>query len=197
VATFALLAGALAACSGADGSDATPGDIPPATAPSPHDTTPAAQGAWQSPPLSLTAIQDTLRAGGLEHWFEQWLASSGFQQDTVINLYLDGGEWLAEKAAAGEPPVAIDRGTFTTEDDGLRYTPSSGGTNTFQWTITGDQLDLELVSSTEPAYLGVPGEVYQRAIYTVATFNRIPCSGGDLFNYEPDGCKPPSATVQN
>lgn len=48
--------------------------------------------------------------------------------------------------------------------------PNSGGENVFMWRVTGDELSLDLVSTTEPPYEGVPAETYQRGLYTTSPF---------------------------
>ena len=50
--------------------------------------------------------------------------------------------------------------------------PNSGGKNMFRWKVTGDELALTLVSTTEPPYEGVPAEVFQSGYYATSAFTR-------------------------
>jgi hypothetical protein len=63
-----------------------------------------------------------------------------------------------------------DRGSFEIDGRQVTVLPNSGGENTFRWKVVGDRLTLDLVSTTEPPYEGVPAEVFQRGLYTTSPF---------------------------
>ena len=173
VAMLVVLAGVAAGCGGSEDEDSTSSNAAPTTtAPAVEndDAASAVEGTWQSPPLSAAAAQDVLRTADLDEWAEPWIV----YEEGGLTFKLEAGQWTVEKRLGDNPPRGVDRGTFTADGDTLQYTPYAGGVNTYRWTVTANQLVLEFVSTTEPDFQGVPAEVFQRALYTVAPFERAP-----------------------
>jgi hypothetical protein len=46
------------------------------------------------------------------------------------------------------------------------------GVTTYRWSVDGDALALEWLSSTEEPYEGIPDEVFGRALYMTQPFMR-------------------------
>jgi hypothetical protein len=90
----------------------------------------------------------------------------------VIELRVQAGQWTAYRASGSGTPTVNDRGTYTIDGNTLLYRPNAGGLNTYRWSVTGDQLTLIFLSTTEPDYEGIPNDVFQRAFYTTVAFHR-------------------------
>jgi hypothetical protein len=168
-----LAAAALVGC-GSDGRDGQAGPTPaPAPAqsavPSPGSTV---EGTWTTQPFGRTAITATLTAAGLGQHADQFFKIDQTPDDLVISLRIEAGQWTAYRAAGTKVFRVNDRGTYTVEGGTLLYRPNSGGLNTYRWSVTGDQLTLTFVSTTEPEYEGIPNDVFQRAFYTTVSFHR-------------------------
>jgi hypothetical protein len=64
---------------------------------------------------------------------------------------------------------------------GLRYEQdgdqivagSEGDSNTYRWSVDGTYLPLTWQKTTYPPRLGIPEEVFQRALYMTAKFDRV------------------------
>jgi hypothetical protein len=137
-------------------------------------TSPAApvEGTWKTSPFGRAAITSTLAAAGLAPHVERFFKVDETPDDLVITLRIEAGQWTAYRAAGSGAPTVNDRGTYTVDGDTLLYRPNSGGLNTYRWSVTGDQLTLTFVSTTEPDYKGIPNDVFQRAFYTTVAFHR-------------------------
>jgi hypothetical protein len=46
------------------------------------------------------------------------------------------------------------------------------GVTTYRWSVDGDTLTLEWLSTTEPPVEGIPDEVFGRALYMTQPFTR-------------------------
>ena len=60
------------------------------------------------------------------------------------------------------------------EQDGTRVVASyDGDSNTYRWSVDGDYLTLTWQKTTFPRHIGIPEEVFQRALYMTARFKRV------------------------
>ena len=97
---------------------------------------------------------------------------AGFGEEVELTLEVGGGFWTLSSSVDGGATAMTDRGRFELEGKKVVVRPNSGGKNTFRWTVAGDELALDLVSTTEPPYEGVPAETFQRGLYTASPFAR-------------------------
>lgn len=165
IAAVAMAAAALVGC----GADFPPGQIGPTPgirSPSP------VEGTWKTQPFGRSAIAATLMAAGLGQHVDQFFQTDRTPEDLVISIRIDASQFTAYRENGGGVPTVNDRGTYTLERGTLLYRPNSGGVNTYTWSVSGDQLKLTFVSTTEPDYEGLPNDVFQRAFYTTASFHR-------------------------
>ncbi len=160
----ALVSALFAGC----GSDAeTPADKPSA---SPAAANPL-EGTWRTEPVSVSDAEATLRKHGLEKWIKKFKNESPIQSDTVLVLDLKD-EWDLYGESNGGPQEEIDYDAeYKVDGDTVIKTHSTGAT-TYRWSVDGDRLTLEWLSTTEPPANGIPDEVYQRALYS-ATFTKV------------------------
>lgn len=125
-------------------------------------------GTWSTSTLAPADFRSALTAHGLGKHADAFL--SGFGEAVVLTLEVGGGFWTLSSSIDGGATAVTDRGTFEVDDQRVRVLPNSGGENTFRWDVSGDELTLDLVSTSEPPYEGVPAEVFQRGLYTSAPF---------------------------
>jgi hypothetical protein len=132
---------------------------------------PALEGTWRTEPISLSDAEATLRNNGLGKWVKKFKIDPPFQGETVLILDVKD-EWDLYGETDGGPREEIDYDAdYTVDGDTVEVTHSTGST-THRWSVDGDRLTLEWLSTTQPAYNGVPDEVYQRALYMTAEFTR-------------------------
>ena len=60
------------------------------------------------------------------------------------------------------------------EQDGDRLVASyEGDSNTYRWSVDGKYLTLTWQETTYQPHMGIPEEVFQRALYMTARFKRV------------------------
>src|SRR5687768_167017 len=123
----------------------------------------ALEGTWETEPISVADMEDTLRAAGLgEHIAE-------FEQNAPISevptaLILDvGDDWDLYGHGQGESRKEIDYDAeYVVEGDEVVVNHSEGS-NTFRWSVKGDVLKLTWLETTFGSDTEVPEEAFQRA----------------------------------
>ena len=139
--------------------------------PSSSSTASELEGTWRTEPISLSDAEATLRKHGLEKWIEKLETDPPFEGDTVLILEVKD-EWNLYGETDGGPRQKIDYDAkYRIDGDTVEVTHRTGST-THRWSVDGDRLTLEWLSTTQPPYNGVPDEVYQRALYMTAEFTR-------------------------
>lgn len=138
---------------------------------SPPKAASALEGTWRTEPISLSDAEATLRKHGLGKWAKKFRTDPPFEGETVLILDVKD-EWDLYGESDGGPRAEIDYDAgYLVKGDTVKVTHSSGST-THRWSVDGDRLTLEWLSTTQPPYEGVPDEVYQRALYMTAEFTR-------------------------
>lgn len=131
----------------------------------------ALEGTWRTQPISLSDAEATLRKHGLGKWIKKFRADPPIQGETVLILDVRD-EWDLYGESEGGPREEIDYDAdYVVKGDTVKVTHSTGST-THKWSVDGERLTLKWHSTTQPAYNGVPDEVYQRALYMTAEFTR-------------------------
>jgi hypothetical protein len=134
-------------------------------------TAPSLEGTWRTEPISLSDAEATLRKHGLGKYIEKLKTEPPFQGETVLILDVKD-EWDLYGESDGGQRAEIDYDAeYLVKGDTVKVTHSTGST-THRWSVDGDRLTLEWVSTTQPDYNGVPDEVYQRALYMTSEFTR-------------------------
>ena len=165
---------ALAGCGSDDESDTTgsaPESSPTTTASTSADAS-ALDGTWETDPVTVADMGDTLREAGLgEHIakFEQNAPTS----DAPTTLLLEvKGDWDLSGQTQGEKTADIDYDAeYRVEGDEVEVIHSEGS-NTFRWSVNGDVLKLTWLETTFASHKGILEEVFQRALYMTADFHR-------------------------
>ena len=178
LAAVTLASGCASSGAGSANDAASPSSTPSST-PTPSETEAEAEaaeatpidGTWTTPTLGPTDFRRVLAEHGLGNHASAFLSDFGKAVD--LTLEVGGGFWTLSSSIDGGATTVTDRGRF--EIDGTRVTvlPNSGGENIFRWKVSGDELTLDLASTTEPPYEGVPAETYQRGLYTASPFRRM------------------------
>ncbi len=177
VATLITLAastacGSSAGVEGTDATSATPTSETPVatTTPSSEAEVAPIEGTWSTATLQRAAFRKALPKQGLGAHSEAFVSELG----TTVELTLEigAGFWTLYAGMDDAARTVTDRGTYELKGKRVLVRPNSGGENLFGWHIDGEELALELVSTTEPPYDGVPAETYQRGFYTTSEFIR-------------------------
>ncbi len=130
------------------------------------------EGSWQTRPISLKETEATVRRHGLGRWVRAYRDNAPFLADTVLTLTVENGAWDLYGAAPGGQPEPIDYDAEYEIDGDTVVFHHSDGSITYRWEVDQDVLRLHFGGSTLPGYRGIPDEVFQRALYTTATFTR-------------------------
>jgi hypothetical protein len=113
-----------------------------------------------------------LRDAGLQKWIQPFRANADFADSNVFTLRIEDGKWTEDLSKDGGPDENIDFGPYEVTGDTVVVTHGNG-TDTFRWSVDGNTLTLTFVESIGiPPYQGIPEEVFQRAFYTAAPFER-------------------------
>jgi len=176
VALLAVTCAVLAACgsSGSTRSASPPSaSSPPATngnanTPAPHGS--PLEGTWRTGNVTAADMTTALRRAGLQKWIQPFRAGADLGHSNAFLLTLGNGIWHEGWSKDGGPFTDFDDGTYRIAGDTVSYYPQ-GFSATYRWSIQGGTLRLTLLHDTGPGS-GIPDEVYQRAYYTAAPFQR-------------------------
>ena len=176
VALLAATCAVLAAC-GSSGStrSASPPSASSAPATNGNTNTPAPhhsplEGTWRTGNVTAADMTTALRRAGLQKWIQPFRAGADLGHSNVFLLTIGNGIWHEGWSQNGGPFVDNDDGTYRIAGDTVSYYPQ-GPSATYRWSIQGGTLRLTLLRDTDPGS-GIPDEVYQRAHYTAAPFQR-------------------------
>ena len=184
VALLAVTCAVLAAC-GSSGSTrsasppsassapATNGNSAPAAngnanTPAPHVS--PLEGVWRTGNVTVADMTAALSRAGLQKWIQPFRARADLGHSNAFLLTIGNGIWHEGWSQDGGPFADNDNGTYRIAGDTVSYYPQ-GSSETYRWSIQGGTLRLMLLRDTG-TYSGIPDEVYQRAFYTAAPFQR-------------------------
>ena len=176
VALLAVTCAVLAAC-GSSGStrSASPSSASSAPAngnantPTPNGS--PLEGTWRTGNVTVADMTAALSRAGLQKWIQPFRAQAGLAHSNVFLLTLANGVWHEGWSQDGGPFIDNDDGTYQIAGDTVTNHPQ-GPSPTYRWSIQGGTLRLTLLRDTGTGPGGVPDEVYQRALYTAAPFQR-------------------------
>ena len=181
VALLAATCAVLAAC-GSSGSarSASPSSASPPSAssapatngnantPVPHGS--PLEGVWRTGNVTAADMTTALRRAGLQKWIQPFRAQADLGDSNAFLLTIANGVWHEGWSQDGGPFADIDDGTYRIAGDTVSYHPQ-GPSATYRWSIQGGTLRLTLLHDAGPNS-GIPDEVYQRAHYMAAPFQR-------------------------
>jgi hypothetical protein len=160
-------------------------------------------GVWRTDPITVDDMKRTLRAHGLAKWVGRFAKHAPIgNSPTALVLEIDtrrgfpgypfdwhlyaesrGGarkrmidyRMQTDAVGGGGGPIEQPRGPGVTyEQDGDRLVASyAGDSNTYRWSLDGKSLRLKWQKTTYPPHMGIPEEVFQRALYMTAKFKRV------------------------
>lgn len=173
-----LAVAVLTACGGAEPT-AAPNERPPSTAAAtsgPASTaTTALDGAWR---LELTEAEmtTTLTAAGYADLAEAFFAAEDIEGTITQVLTIEADRFAFAYQSGSQPwhvgwqgPAEIIGDLVTLRDE------VSTGEDTLRWTVTGDELTLDIVDTADQVLKGLPNEVYLVAYLMSAPFQRTDC----------------------
>jgi hypothetical protein len=124
--------------------------------------------------ISQADADATLRRYGLAKWITRFRREALFAEPIALTLIIRPGHWDPYGKPKGKPRFKIDwDAEWRVEGPYGRQDPPHGVT-TFRWSANADVLTLRWLRTTEPAYRGIPDEVFRRALYTTRSFSRVP-----------------------
>jgi hypothetical protein len=141
--------------------------------PSPQSTTQKLEGRWEIRSAGTRSrLADTLSAAGLGPWVDEVRAA--LPRDLTWSVRMQDGYLIAEFADNGAWGL-LDRRLARLEGHRmvLAFDDGTPGESVYRWHRSGDTLTFTLLRTTDPDRGRVPGEVYQRALYTTAPFHRV------------------------
>jgi hypothetical protein len=153
VATLTLVAGATSAAASSEAS-------------------PTLVGTWRTSVISQSAAETTLRRHGLSKWIARFRRETPFTEPMTLILTIRGGSWDLYGKPAGKPRVAIDYDAEYVIKGRTVDKIHATGRSTLRWSVNGRKLTLRWLRTTEPPHMGIPDEVFQRALYMTRTFSR-------------------------
>lgn len=150
-------------------------------------------GVWRTDPITVDDMKRTLRAHGLAKWVGRFAKHAPIgKSPTALVLEIDTRngfpsypfDWrLFAEPEGGSHEMMID---YRMQDQsaggqGLRYEQDGdqvvvsyeGHSNAYRWSVDGKYLKLTWQNSTYPPHIGIPEEVFQRALYMTARFKRV------------------------
>ena len=175
VALLAVTCAVLAAC-GSSGS--TRPASPPSASSAPANgkaNTPTPngsplEGTWRTGNVTAADVTAVLSRAGLQKWIQPFRVQAGLGHSNAFLLTIAHGNWHEGWSKDGGPFTDIDDGAYRITGDTVSYYPQ-GPSATYRWSIQGGTLRLTLLHDTGPD-AGIPDQVYQRAYYTAAPFQR-------------------------
>lgn len=163
----------LAGCGSSDEGTASPSAEARTTtsaAPPPEEVSPL-EGTWQTSSISASDVEATLRRYGLAKWIERFQPVSPLGAEQVLILRI-GDDWDLFVKPTGKSLQKVDYDAdydvYGSKVDKIHAT----GATTYRWTVDGDKLKFEWLMSTEPAFRGIPDEVFSRALYMTQEFTK-------------------------
>lgn len=158
-----------------------PSEAPSVPVQPPAAPTDELRGVWRTDgPVSWPRMRAAVTAAGGEAHLaalraklpstEMWLElrfEAGYV--TLIGTDVAGARWVLDDRIGnvGEELVEV---AYIAGDPNRAYDGGGRGATSYRYDLEGDVLRLELRRSSESMRGGVPGEVYQRALYTAAPF---------------------------
>lgn len=139
------------------------------------DDAAALEGTWRTDVVSEADIETTLREAGLEEWIEPLRSLPAEDPPAESNVFIleaDSGQWDLSWEPDEGVARKIDFGATYEVDGDTVVVSHEGDYNTYRWSVDGDSLELEWLDTTYGDYQGIPEEVFQRAFYQSALFQK-------------------------
>ena len=130
------------------------------------------EGTWQTELTFPRDVEATLRRHGLAKWIKRFRPLTPVPTATVLILHIRGGEWDLYGKRRGRPREEIDYDAGYTVYGSKVTVTHSDGYNVHRWSVKGDILTFRWLETTHPRYMGIPDEVFQRALYMTKPFKR-------------------------
>ena len=133
----------------------------------------ALEGIWRTGNLTVADMAVVLNRARLQKWIQPFRAKAGLGHSNAFLLTIANGIWHEGWSVDGGPYADNDDGSYRISGDTVVITHLTGAqTVTYRWSVQGGTLRLTFVGDTVSPYNGIPDQVYQRAFYTAAPFQR-------------------------
>lgn len=176
-----------ASVAGDNGRQSLPADTPPTQSPDSGRVVDVQWGyTYLSDPVTFDDMAENLREHGLGEWVEPLHEKWGDFDGQIVMAWDENGEFSASipgTPVRHTPSAWIARGSLCFEGSDSCLLPTATELDS-----GGQRLRLTLGSSNSASTDGIPGEVYERALFTTVSFNEIP---------SPASVESPSGTYQS
>ena len=147
-------------------------------------------GVWRTDLITVDDMSRTLRDHGLARWIGRFAKHAPIGKtptalvleiDTRGNLYPLDWQLFAEPGRVSRKTMIDYRVQAESPEKGPQYEQDGdrlvvsyeGESNTYRWSVDGRYLTLTWQKTTYPPHMGIPEEVFQRALYMTAKFKRV------------------------
>jgi hypothetical protein len=130
-------------------------------------------GVWKTGSVTKDQMVAALQRAGLQKWIQPFLAT-GIGDDNVFTLRIKDGHWVQYWSSGGGSSEENDTGGYSIDGTKVTVSHGSNGSDSFEWSVSGDQLTLTVGVDTVPPSNGIPENVYQTAFYAAAPYVRQP-----------------------
>jgi hypothetical protein len=132
------------------------------------------EGTWRTDLVTVDDLVRTLREHDLAEWVGRFRANSPVSKTpTSLMLEISDGGWDLYGAPRGSSREEIDYDAHFEVEGNTVVVTHEGDSNTYRWSVRGDQLTLEWQKTTYGPNNGIPEEVFQRALYMTRIFSRV------------------------
>lgn len=130
-------------------------------------------GTWRAGPFEPAAVRQTLEAAGLAKFADPILAQLP-RHKIVLDLRVSGRIWELTMRGQDSPTEVMDQ-EYVATVDAQQFTmgplgEGNTGESTYSYDTAKRVLRLTFLATTEPLTYAVPGEAWQRALYTTSNF---------------------------
>jgi hypothetical protein len=165
-----------AACGGDDNGEpaaTAPSDKPNAATESSPEEAAELEGIWRTSPVTIDEMTRTLHKQGLGEWVGRFEQNAPVPDTpTALVLELRGGDWDLYGQPRGGQREEIDYDAQFEVDGDTVVVSHEGDSNTYRWAVEGEALKLTWLETTYGPNMGIPEQVFQRALYMTADFRR-------------------------
>lgn len=165
----------LAACGAAISSVPS---VPPSAPPSVPASAPAAtegaselEGVWHTGVITPDDAIATLQAADLGQYAQGFLSFWKPGDENVFTLRISGGRWALYVSKDGGLAEEDDSGAYTIDGNTVTIRHDDG-TDTHEWSVSGDTLTITYLSDTFSSPIPHGEEIYQRVLYMTSPWTR-------------------------
>jgi hypothetical protein len=129
------------------------------------------EGVWHTGVLTPDDFAASLQAAGLGEYAQGFLDFWKPGAENVFSLRISGGFWAFYRSRDGGIAQEEDSGSYTIHRNTVTIRHNEG-TDTLQWSVSGDTLTITYLSDTMNSDVPRGEEIFQRVIYMSSPWTR-------------------------